>query len=90
MADCIERQAEELRAAAKIENPVGSLQLNPNLELPWYQWDVDIHAMPGGYRGEYGEGDVFAGALYDRGVYLYAMGQMGALNDDYGQSIIAN
>lgn len=90
VADCIERQAEELRDAAKIENPIGSLQLNPNLELPWYQWDVDIHAMPGGYRGEYGADDVFAGALYDRGVYLYAMGQMGALNDDYGQSIIDN
>ncbi len=90
VADCIERQAEELRDAAKIDNPIGSLQLNPNLELPWYQWDVDIHAMPGGYRGEYAEDDVFAGALYDRGVYLYAMGQMGALNDDYGQSIIDN
>ncbi len=90
VADCIERQAKELSEAAKMENPIGSLQLNPNFELPWYQWDVDIHAMPGGYRGEYGDGDVFAGALYDRGVYLYAMGQMGALNDDYGQSIIDN
>ena len=90
VADCIERQAKELRDAAKIENPVGSLQLNADLQLPWYQWDVDIHAMPGGYRGEYGDDDVFAGALYDRGVYLYAMGQMGALNDDYGHSIIDN
>ena len=90
VADCIERQAKELSEAAKMENPIGSLQLNPNLELPWYQWDVDIHAMPGGYRGEYGDDDVFVGALYDRGVYLYAMGQMGALNDDYGQSIIDN
>ena len=90
VADCIERQAKELSEAAKIEDPIGSLQLNPNLELPWYQWDVDIHAMPGGYRGEYGDDDVFVGALYDRGVYLYAMGQMGALNDDYGQSIIDN
>ncbi len=90
VADCVERQAKELSEAAKIEDPIGSLQLNPNLELPWYQWDVDIHAMPGGYRGEYGDDDVFVGALYDRGVYLYAMGQMGALNDDYGQSIIDN
>ena len=30
------------------------------------------------------------GALFDRGVYVYAMGQMGALNDDYGQSVCQN
>ena len=90
VADCIERQATELSEAARVEDPRGSLHLDPNLELPWYQWDVDIHAMPGGYRGEYGDNDVSVGALYDRGVYLYAMGQMGALNDDYGHSIIDN
>jgi 2-polyprenyl-3-methyl-5-hydroxy-6-metoxy-1,4-benzoquinol methylase len=90
VADCIERQATELSEAARIKDPRGSLLLDPDLELPWYQWDVDIHAMPGGYRGEYGDNDVSVGALYDRGVYLYAMGQMGALNDDYGRSIIDN
>ena len=90
VADCVERQATELSEAARIEDPRGSLLLDPDLELPWYQWDVDIHAMPGGYRGEYGDNDVSVGALYDRGVYLYAMGQMGALNDDYGRSIIDN
>jgi ubiquinone/menaquinone biosynthesis C-methylase UbiE len=58
--------------------------------VPWYNAEVDIHAMPGGYRGEYIDDDVAAGAVYDRGVYVYAMGQMGALNDDYGQSIVAN
>lgn len=28
-----------------------------------------------------------AGALYDRGVYLYAMGYMGPNNDDMGHSV---
>ena len=46
--------------------------------------------MPGGYRGEYMDDDVSVGALFDRGVYVYAMGQMGALNDDYGQSVCQN
>lgn len=91
VADSVTRQAGELAQRANaVEAGLGSLRLDPDLELPWYQWDVDIHAMPGGYRGEYGEGDVSVGALYDRGVYVYAMGQMGALNDDYGRSIVEN
>lgn len=89
--DVIARQAAELAERARaVDRGLGTLTLDPDLEVPWYQWGVDIHAMPGGYRGEYLEGDVSAGALYDRGVYVYAMGQMGALNDDYGQSVIGN
>ena len=94
VADAVTRDADRLSAAASSlasQRPAGgSLRLNPDLEIPWYNAEVDIHAMPGGYRGEYGEDDVFVGALYDRGVYVYAMGQMGALNDDYGQSIVEN
>lgn len=87
----IERQVDELaQRARKVDRGLGSLELDPALQVPWYQWGVDIHAMPGGYRGEYVEGDVAVGALYDRGVYVYAMGQMGEMNDDYGQSIVEN
>ena len=45
--------------------------------------------MPGNYNGEYRPGDVANGALYDRAVWLYAMGRMGPLNDDMGQTVIA-
>lgn len=91
VADVVARQSKELAERAKdVDRGLGSLRLDPDLEIPWYNADVDIHAMPGGYRGEYGVDDVFVGALYDRGVYVYAMGQMGELNDDYGQSIVAN
>ena len=91
VADAITRQAEDLVAQADaVEAGLGSLRLDPELEIPWYNAEVDIHVMPGGYRGEYMQDDVAAGALYDRGVYVYAMGQMGELNDDYGQSIVAN
>ncbi|GHH69230.1 hypothetical protein GCM10017673_19370 [Streptosporangium violaceochromogenes] len=91
VADSIARQLDDLKARAdRAERGLGTLELDPGFELPWYFWGIDIHAMPGGYRGEYVEGDITAGALYDRGVYVYAMGQMGALNDDYGQSVVNN
>lgn len=91
VAESIARQVDELAARAQaMERGLGSLRVDPDLEIPWYNAQVDIHVMPGGYRGEYVEGDVAAGALYDRGVYVYATGQMGALNDDYGQSVVNN
>lgn len=91
VADAVSRQAEQLAARAReLDEGLGSLRLDPELEIPWYNAEVDIHAMPGGYRGEYTDSDVSVGALYDRGVYVYAMGQMGELNDDYGRSVVAN
>ncbi|MBT4489426.1 MAG: class I SAM-dependent methyltransferase [Rhodospirillaceae bacterium] len=44
--------------------------------------------MPGGYAGERMADDVSAGALYDRGVYLYAMGGFGADNGAMGRTTI--
>ena len=91
MAEAIDRHADELSTRAKsVVRGLGSLRLDPDLDIPWYNAEVDIHAMPGGYRGEYFADDVAVGALYDRGVYVYAMGQMGELNDDYGYSVVSN
>jgi len=94
VGDAVTRESDELVDRARelaTERPAGgTLRLDPSLEIPWYNAEVDIHAMPGGYRGEYGDDDVWVGAVYDRGVYVYAMGQMGELNDDYGQSIVRN
>lgn len=91
VADVIARQIDELaERAKKVDRGLGTLELDPDFEVPWYQWGIDIHAMPGGYRGEYTKDDVAIGALYDRGVFIYAMGQMGELNDDYGQSVVNN
>ncbi|MEU4568914.1 class I SAM-dependent methyltransferase [Micromonospora sp. NPDC023956] len=91
VADSIGRQLDDLKAQAeRAGKGLGTLELDPGFTLPWYFWGIDIHAMPGGYRSEYVAGDLTAGALYDRGVYVYAMGQMGALNDDYGQSVVNN
>ena len=84
----VERQNDELRTkAAKAVKPLGSLRLDPQLPQPKYHLAVDIHCMPGGYHGEYQPDDFANGAVYDRAVWIYAMGRMGPLNDDMGQSV---
>lgn len=84
----VERQLDQLIGKAKkaAENPRGSLALDPDLAIPKWQTRVDIHCMPGGYHTELCEDDVAAGAVYDRAVYIYAMGRMGPYNDDIGAS----
>ena len=74
--------AKTLSAAspAKVESSV-------NFDVPRYISAIDIHCMPGGYATEADGDDIAAGALYDRGVYLYAMGYMGPHNDDMGRSV---
>jgi len=85
----VERQWDALRSAAHEQGTaLGSLRLDPTVELPRYHSAVDIHCMPGGYHSEVGEDDVAQGAVYDRAVYLYAMGRMGGLNDDMGHTCV--
>ena len=70
--------------SGKAEAP---LETDPGFETPRYVTAIDIHCMPGGYASQAAADDVAAGALYDRGVYLYAMGYMGPHNDDMGRSV---
>jgi 2-polyprenyl-3-methyl-5-hydroxy-6-metoxy-1,4-benzoquinol methylase len=72
------------RRLAQREDRRGSLRLDPTLAIPRYQRAVDIHVMPGSYHADLAADDVFAGALYDRGLYLYAMGGLGPCNEDIG------
>lgn len=85
----VERQWPELqeRARKNAEGP-STLRLNPDMQIPAYHTAVDIHCMPGGYHSEFIEDDVANGAVYDRAVYLYAMGRMGPFNDDMGASAV--
>lgn len=85
----VERDLDNLVNVAKKKAEtakLGTLTLNPDLEIPAYHTAIDIHCMPGGYHSEFCENDVAQGAIYDRAVYLYAMGRMGPLNDDIGAS----
>jgi SAM-dependent methyltransferase len=90
--DSVEREQPRLETQAATQRTarsgrtLGSLRLDASLPLPKYVTGVDIHCMPGGYCQNRGDGDVAAGALYDRGVYLYALGMMGPMNDDIGGS----
>ena len=85
----IERQLPELIEKAKTlsSNTDAKLVIPENFEPPRYVSALDIHCMPGGYCSEVAENDIAAGALYDRGVYLYAMGYSGPHNDDMGRSV---
>jgi ubiquinone/menaquinone biosynthesis C-methylase UbiE len=79
--EATERQRDELNARAKAltGRAGGSLTLDPDLVLPRYVTEVDIHCMPGGYGTETTTDDVTAGAIYDRGISMYHSGPEGIL-----------
>jgi len=86
--DSVDRQLPELIGKVdEIKTVGGTLSVDPDFVPPHYTTALDIHCMPGGYAGVVAENDVAAGAVYDRGVYLYAMGYMGPFNDDMGRSV---
>jgi SAM-dependent methyltransferase len=89
--DTVERTLPELiETAAKLDkgNPRGSLRLDPSLEIPKYHTAVDIHLQPGAYHSEFTDGDLAAGAIYDRGVYIYLGGATGPENDLLGRILV--
>ncbi len=85
----VERELPELidRARTLSAATAATLDIPEAFDTPRYVTALDIHCMPGGYATEVATDDVAAGVLYDRGVYLYAMGYMGPLNDDMGRSV---
>tara|TARA_Y100000590_G_C15714317_1_gene1011361 strand:+ start:23 stop:1195 length:1173 start_codon:yes stop_codon:yes gene_type:complete len=88
--DCIVKTEEEL--IPRVNNIIkknNNLQLNSSLNMPKYITSVDIHCMPGGYCTEARNDDVYAGALYDRGVYSITQGFLGPNVDAIGQTIIS-
>ena len=83
----VQRQWDKINHEALLKKTQkGSLSLDTSLKTPSYLNTVDIHCQPGGYDWEQSQDDVAAGAIYDQGVYIYAMGRMGPLNDDMGLS----
>jgi ubiquinone/menaquinone biosynthesis C-methylase UbiE len=90
VSENVERQRDDLIEKAKKMEGEGTLKLDPSVEVPRYISAVDIHLMPTGYWQDTCEDDVASGALFDRGVYVYASGQLGQLNDGYGNTIVDN
>ncbi len=90
--ECVERQADALRdrcAAQRAQETRGTLTLDPALQLPDYQGEVDIHCVPGGYFTELMPDDVYAAARYELGISLYTLGRHGLLNDSKGRTGVA-
>ena len=78
VGESVERQlAGLIRKSKSFKKARGTLRLDPDLQLPRYLTAVDIHFMPGNYSTELTDDDVFAGAIYDRGVYLRSLGGIG-------------
>ena len=89
VGESVERQMPALKDAARsVPSAGGSLTLDPDLELPDYYTKVDIHVMPGSFHHEIDADDLLAGAVYDRGVYVYAYGGLGERNDLLGWATI--
>ncbi|MDW8258096.1 MAG: class I SAM-dependent methyltransferase, partial [Gammaproteobacteria bacterium] len=87
--DPTERELPRLVARARATRRArGSLRLNPKLAVPRYQTAADIHLQPGGYHTEFVAGDVSAGALYDRALYLYSLGALGPENGALGELLL--
>jgi ubiquinone/menaquinone biosynthesis C-methylase UbiE len=82
---------ESVVPAVEAADPRGGdgAQLDADVAAAPYATAVDIHCMPGGYAADRGEKDMAAGAVYDRGVYLYMSGLMGARNDAVGALTVA-
>ena len=87
----LERDIGQLTENAKKLPPAGgSVTIPSDFKVPRYISEIDIHCMPGGYCGPKDATELHAGALYDRGVYLYSMGYMGPNNDDMSENNINN
>ena len=86
--DTVERERAALVSQAEEKGPLGSLELDPDLPIPAYHTAYDIHLQPGGYHTEQAQGDVVAGAIYDLGVPIYALGAMGRENNSTGDTLV--
>ena len=85
VGESIERQLPELVARARPKaKALGTLRTDPTMPMPRYIDAVDIHVMPGNFQTELGPDDVYAGALYDRGVHVFSFGGLGTLNEGLG------
>lgn len=88
VGESIDRQLDTLNAkAADIPAPKGTMRLDPAVQAPRYMDMVDIHVMPGNFHTARSDDDVYAAALYDRGVHHFAYGGMGPENEFLGRAM---
>ena len=87
----LERNAGELiatAAEARAKRPSGgSLRLNPDMQVPRYVSEVDVHLMPGCFHTDYVENDVLQGAMYISGTAVFRGGISGYMRGGPGATI---
>jgi SAM-dependent methyltransferase len=88
--ETVQRQLPELieKAQTVAESAPGTLTLDPDFDMPGYIARNDHHAMPGGYSTDLMPGDITAGALYDRGGFIYTQGLFGPRMDGIGKAAV--
>jgi len=69
------------------QKPKGSLELDPEFEMPRYIDGVDIHCMPGGYQTTRSKEDFYTPAVYDRGAYYFTQGMAGRWGEGGGAAL---
>ncbi len=89
VADTLYREQGDLSAKYKtLSDPSqrkGSLELDPDFEVPLGMAKVDIHLQPGGYCVDYGDDDVLAGAFYEYGGNMYTSGRGVGSSENKGE-----
>lgn len=90
VADTVDRQIDQLQQKFQDRTQdIGSLRLNPDLEIPDYIRAFDNHRMPGSYYTELADNDLRAGAIFDGAAALYHLNRNGgAMNDARGWTLI--
>ena len=82
------RDIKSLTNNASKLNQDSNCQTDANFVVPNYQTAVDIHCMPGSYHTELCKNDVSAGANYDLGIFVTALGGLGKLSDGGGKALV--
>ena len=88
----VERNASDLAERARVlgssrDKANGTLELDPDFQVPKAVSAIDIHLMPGSYDAEYMPDDVSIGAIYDNGGAVFSAGLLGKARDDISSSI---
>ncbi|MEE9149463.1 MAG: class I SAM-dependent methyltransferase, partial [Candidatus Tectomicrobia bacterium] len=91
LSDMIRRQEGELEDIARdlqTRPTLGSLHLDPDLEIPSYLQQTAFHGQPGGYVLTRHPEDLYAGLMQEAGGTLYTRGAGTGVKDSKGQAVV--
>ena len=91
LSDMISRQEAELEGIAQEVHSrpkLGSLWLDPDLEIPEYLCETAYHGQPGGYVLTRHPEDLYAGLMQEAGGTLYTRGAGTGRSDSKAQAVV--